>query len=253
MTHGTQQEGKEMILKRGHLSPGDMVHVDQYASAALGRLPHTKGNEAKKDKYCGGTIFVDAASRKMFKKHQLSLRAGDTVLAKREFEAMAAKEGVTIKRYHADNLPFNSQEFKLDIESKQQALTLSGVGAHHQNGVAERAIRTAVSWAQAMMLHMVMHWPNMADLSLWPFALDYAIYIWNMLPSRTDHWSPNELFSGVSSSGNMETLRRVRVWGCPVYVLDPSLQDGKKYLSGSQVQDGVCSWASLLSILAMLP
>jgi hypothetical protein len=81
----------------------------------------------------------------------VSLRAGETVVAKRKFEWMAAEEGIRIKGYHADRVPFDSQEFRLGIESKQQMLVLSGTGAHHQNGVAERAIRTVVAWARAMM------------------------------------------------------------------------------------------------------
>lgn len=79
-----------------------------------------------------------------------------------------------------------------------------------------------------MMLNSILHWPSMANLELWPwFALEYAVLILNNLPRRTTHWSPNELFSS-SKVSNYEILTRMRVWGCPVYVLDPALQDGKK-------------------------
>jgi hypothetical protein len=103
-----------------------MVSIDQYISAALERLLKSKRKEPKKDKYCGGTLFVDHASGKIFASHQVSLRAGETVLSKRMFEWLAAKEGVQIKAYHADNVPFDSQEFRADIKSKQQRLVLSG-------------------------------------------------------------------------------------------------------------------------------
>ena len=43
-----------------------------------------------------------------------------------------------------------------------------------------------------------------------PFALSYAVWIYNRLPH--------------SSRANMSA----RVFGCPTYVLDPKLQDGKK-------------------------
>jgi hypothetical protein len=46
-------ENKEMMLKCDHLQPGDMVSIDQYISVSSGRLPHTKGKEPKKEKYCG--------------------------------------------------------------------------------------------------------------------------------------------------------------------------------------------------------
>jgi hypothetical protein len=72
---------------------------------------------------------------------------------------------------------------------------LSGTVAHHQNGVAERAIRTIVNWSRAMLLHMVIHWPTQADLALWPFAMEYATYIWNHLPRKGLLLSPVELLS----------------------------------------------------------
>jgi hypothetical protein len=123
------EEGKEMVLKRGHLQPGDMVSIDQYKSVSPGRLPNTKGKEQKKDKYCGRTQFVDQASCKIFLSPQVSLRAGETVMSKRKFERLAHEERVKIKGYHADSVPFDSQEFRAEIESKQQKLILSGTGA----------------------------------------------------------------------------------------------------------------------------
>ena len=77
------------------------------------------------------------------------------------------------------------------------------------------------------MLHSVIHWPDQADLALWPFALDYAAYLWNNMPQKDSKMAPLELFGSLkfSSYGH---LNRARVWGCPVYVLDPKLQDGKK-------------------------
>jgi hypothetical protein len=59
------------------------------------------------------------------------------------------------------------------------------------------------------------------------FALDHAIFIWNTLPNKRTHWSPNEIFSSVKADMTY-VLKRLRVWGCPVYVLDPALQVGKK-------------------------
>jgi hypothetical protein len=42
----------------------------------------------------------------------------------------------------------------------------SGVGAHHQNGVAEHSTRTVTQWAQSMLFHSILHWPEVADLKL---------------------------------------------------------------------------------------
>jgi hypothetical protein len=47
-------------------------------------------------------------------------------------------------------MPFDSKEFKADLVTKGQETTLFGVGAHHQNGVAERAILTVTQWARSL-------------------------------------------------------------------------------------------------------
>jgi hypothetical protein len=101
----------------------------------------------------------------MFLKHQASLNAGETVMLKRAFKREAMNSGVRIKAYHANNVPFNSEEWKRDMLSKCQELALSGSGAEHQNGVAERSIKKIGSWARDMLLHMVLHWPERADPS----------------------------------------------------------------------------------------
>jgi Reverse transcriptase (RNA-dependent DNA polymerase) len=217
----------DMILRRDDVDPGAMVSIDQYISTVPGRLPHTKGKEQKKDRYVGGTLFVDHGTAFVYIKHQVSLRSGDTVRSKRAFEQYCSTFGIKVLGYHADNVPFGSKEFRADLTACDQSLTFSGTGAHHQNGVAERAIRTIVNWSRAMLLHMVIHWPAQADLALWPFAMEYATYIWNHLPRKGLLLSPVELLSRTKFH-SYDFLRRTRVWGCPTYVLDPTLQDGKK-------------------------
>jgi hypothetical protein len=78
-----------------------------------------------------------------------------------------------------------------------------------------------------MLLHAVLHWPDQADLSLWPFALEYAMYLWNNMPNNESILAPLELFAS-SKFDSYNHLHHAHVWGCPVYVLDPKLQDGKK-------------------------
>ena len=174
------------ILRANALNPGDKVSTDQYISALGGRLPHTKGKEPKKNKYNGGTIFCDHATQYISLTHQVSLRAGETIQSKRRFEREATQFGVKVKSYRADNHPFGSNEFRAELDSHGQDIDFSGVGAHHQNAVAERSIQTVTWWARAMLLHAVIMWPDAADLELWPFALSHAVYLWNNLP-RKDH------------------------------------------------------------------
>ena len=218
---------KEMLLRRGKLKPGEQVSIDQYESALPGRLPHTKGKEPKRDKYVGGTLFVDHATAHIFLRHQTNLKVHDTLRSKHAFERFAAEHGVKIKSYRADNAPFAAKEFQADLDAKGQTITYSGTGAHFQNGVAERAIQTVTSWARAMLLHAVLNWPDQADLSLWPFALEYAVYLWNTIPNKESLVAPLEVFASAKFP-SYEHLNRAHVFGCPVYVLDPKLQDGKK-------------------------
>ena len=77
------------------------------------------------------------------------------------------------------------------------------------------------------MLHLAMHWPQQANASFWPQAMDYAIWVFNRMPNMESGISPNELWSSARGNAGIE-LSRAHVFGCPVYVLDAALQDGKK-------------------------
>ena len=225
--HGGLVDGKDSMLKREHLQPGDCVSIDQYESTIRGRLPHTYGKERTEEQYRGGTLFVDHASGMIFLANQVSLRVGETISSKKKFERFADEYGVKIREYRADNAPFGREEFLNHVHGNGQRISFSGVGAHHQNGVAERAVKTTMSWARTMLLHATIHWPEQMHLHLWPFAVEHAVWLWNHLPNRRTNIAPLEIFSGITFS-DFHHLQRSHVWGCPVYVLDPKLQDGKK-------------------------
>ena len=211
-------------LKSGHLQPGDCISADHYISAKEGRLPHTFGRE--RQGYTCGTLFVDHASGKVFNFCQLTTASSDTIRSKHQLEVLARQEGFSIQEYHSDNGTFASAAYKADCASQSQKCSFSGVGAHHQNGVAERNIRTIAQWARASMLHLAMHWPQVASIKLWPMAMDYAVWVFNRLPNLESGLSPNEIWS--STRASHDDFRRAHVFGCPVYVLEPKLQDGKK-------------------------
>ena len=217
---------KDGILKHGDLRPGQMVSTDQFVSQLGGRLPHTKGKEKEIEQYHGGTIFVDHASGFVYLQNQVSLNAAETIRAKNSFEREARNHGIHITGYRGDNGVYRSNDWRQDLHFKGQTMEYSGVGAHHQNGIAERAIRTISESARSMLLHAALHWPDGTTLDLWPFAVDYAVYIWNRLPRADNGLAPVEVFYGVKQDHSI--LSRIRVWGCPSYVLDPVIQDGKK-------------------------
>lgn len=222
----TRKPERVDVLKEGHLQPGDATSVDHYESSVRGRLSTSRGRESVFQKYVGGTIFCDHASNFIQARHQVSLRASDTIRSKQLYEREAAVYGVQVKSYHTDNGVFKSNEFGKNLEEKQQTIRFSGSGAHHQNGVAERSIRTVTEKARAMMQHMYMHWPAEFDQELWPFALDYACWLHNHTPDRETGKSPIEIFSG--GHIGCTHIQRARVFGSPAYVLHPKLADGKK-------------------------
>ena len=217
----------EMAIRRENLNPGDCISMDQYQGRTPGRLPHTYGKEPPNSKYNGGTVFVDHSSGYIYLHHQVSLRAGDTLQGKHAFEQFADQYGIKLKAFHADNHPFGKTEITDDIKLQDQTISFSGVGAHFQNGVAERAIQTVISWSMCYMMHQLLHWPSCFQDDLWPFALDHAVNVWNHLPQSRSGLSPIELFTRTKWPHH-DLISHAKVWGCPVYVLDPTLQDGKR-------------------------
>jgi hypothetical protein len=157
--------------------------------------------------------------------HQVSLAAADTLLSKAQFEHEAGTHGIQIKKYHTDNGIFVSEAWKEHLHGMHQTQRQSATGAHHQNAIAERAIQTVTTSARAMLLHLKVHWPDEYDTRLWPFALQYAAWLYNYTP-KANNLAPIEIFTRQLT--NCEFLRRAKVFGCPVYVLEPRLQDGKK-------------------------
>ena len=216
----------QMLLKETHVHPGNCVRCDHVISPVPGRVISASGHSSSCNGYTCGTINVDHCSGFLFVNHQLTTTASDTIYGKLLLEHEAADVGISIKGYHSDNGVFGSAVFQSHCHDLGQTIRFSGVGAHHQNGVAEWAIRTVTNMARANMLHATLHWPDRSFIDLWPLAMSYAVWVYNNLPQHGAGLSHEELFSGVKSPRS--GLPRAHVFGCPVYVLDPRLQDGKK-------------------------
>ena len=103
------------------------------------------------------------------------------------------------------------------------------------------------------MIHFTMHWPATASLGLWPFPVkhdlwpflvDHAIHIWNWLPIKNTKIAPIDVFAKLLHFGD---LQRLHVFGCPVYVLDPVLQNGKRLPKWEKK-----SWRDIYLVLSQL-
>ena len=121
---------------------------------------------------------------------------------------------------------FTSRDYSEHLSSFHQISKFAGVGAHHHNAQAERAIRTIMSIARSMMMHSGIHWPDVANAILWPMAVSQACYLFNHVPSIDTGLSPTDIFT--KTRWPQKKFHDMHVWGCPVYVLDKTLQDGKK-------------------------
>eukprot|EP00804_Cyclotella_cryptica_P008162 CCRYP_004639-RA/>CCRYP_004639-RA protein AED:0.41 eAED:0.32 QI:0/0/0/0.66/1/1/3/0/424 len=223
--HVLDYQGREHAIElKGYHIPNALVRLlsPQAMFPSLGGHGHSSSCNG----YTCGTIYVDHCSTFIYIHHQLTTAASDTICGKMLLESEAADVGVTIRQFHSDNGVFSSKEFREHCTCFGQTLHFSGVGAHHQNAVTKRATQTVTNMARANMLHATLHWPDLSFIDLWPLAMNYAVWAYNKLPQHGAGLSPEELFSGIKCPRSH--LPRAHVFDCPVYVLDPCLQDGKK-------------------------
>eukprot|EP00804_Cyclotella_cryptica_P016958 CCRYP_001893-RA/>CCRYP_001893-RA protein AED:0.31 eAED:0.30 QI:0/0/0/1/0/0.33/3/0/518 len=212
-------------IKTNHLLPGQCVSCDHYTSLVAGSVVSQSGYSSSRDGYWDH-LYVDHASGQIFHRAWHSLHALDTLCGKQPFEQSASDYDLSIKHYHTDNSVFCSDKFHSNCTTQGQKLTFSGVGAHHQNSVAEQAIGSICAMARANMLHAQLCWPSCSPIDLWPLAMSYAIWVHIRLPPNGSGLSPEELWTRTTSDGT--SFQRCHVFGCTVYVPEPALQDGKK-------------------------
>ena len=214
-------------LKQNNLFPGNEVSVDHFICNPRGRLLNTFGKEKTEDMYKGGCIFVDSASAYTHVELQSSLNSHRTLEAKKNYDDMCAGVGVVPQKFVSDNgTSFVNEEFETHLKQFHQTIRHSAVGAHHSNGIAERGISSVLSIARAMMHHQAIHWPDVASVALWPLAVLHAVHVLNRIPQSETGRSPLELFT--RKTWPHAKFHELHVWGCPAYVLDSTLSDGKK-------------------------
>jgi hypothetical protein len=176
----------------------------------LGRTYDSYGKTSS-TKFKGGALYVEHAS-------------GETIRGKQSFEIMCMDNGVVVQDYLIDSETFKAHNLLEHIKKTQQIMHCCGTNAHNQNGVAERAIQKISNMTRAMILHANIHWKDGIYSSLWPMSVNYETHINNNTPDKGV--TPAYIFTG--STFPRHCLLDLHVWGCPVYVMDPQMQQGRK-------------------------
>lgn len=221
---------KDKALSKEKYLPGDYVSMDTVPVGIPGRAFSGYGGPHAGKWFTHLTLFHDAGTGIIKVYLQQNETAAATLYSKQKFEDFLWREaGVTVKHYHSDQgSNFTSKAFREDCDEKKQSQSFSGTGAKFENANAERAVQTLFWRARTFLLHTALRWDQKgcADTKLWPQAVMYAEWLHNRIPQMTTCMSPLELLTRRRS--DHRDLLRAKVFGCPSFVLDASLADGKK-------------------------
>jgi hypothetical protein len=223
----TKSKTSHPIRKKSDIFPGACTSVDQIVSAQPGLIPQMSGKLTIL-RVNGATIFVDHHSDLVYAYLMRNLTLEETILAKRAFERFAASVGVVVHGYHADNGRFADKGFRDDCTSNNQTISFCAVGAHHQNGIAERKIKDLTLGARTLLLHAKRMLPEYITTILWPFALKCFEDRMNNLMHRADGRTPYQTFASLDATPI--DINNFHTFGCPCYVLDHRLQSGSKMI-----------------------
>jgi hypothetical protein len=228
----TKRQWRQKSAKNGNPpekaeNPGDVVSVDQMVSHTPGLIAQMTG-WITKQRYRYATIFVEHRSDLTFIYLQRSATADETIEGKKAFEKFCAHRGVQVSHYHADNGIFKAAKFVHECRNKGQSLSFASVNAHHQNGRAERRIRTLQEMARTQLIHAHKRWPMAVTTNLWPYAMRMAANSLNETPNLRDEdkRTPHQILSGGHKVA--DNPKHFHPFGCPAYVLDNDLQSGKR-------------------------
>lgn len=208
-------------IRANDLRAGQQVSIDHFSVTQKGRLFDSYGKTSSENLYTGGCIFYDHGSEYISTQFHVHQNAIESIEAKQRYEKEMFDYGVVVQSYHTDNGIFSAAEYLKEINYKQQQIRFSGSGAHHQNGIAERAIGTIFSIARTMLIHAAIRWPDVIEPDVWPMAISYAVWLYNNMP-KSNGIAPIELV--VRSKNPTHVLVNAHVFGSPAYVLDPKLQ-----------------------------
>ena len=107
------------------------------------------------------------------------------------------------------------------MDRLEQKITFCGVGAHHQNGIAEAGVKKHTLKGRTLLLHAKRYWPAAISTILWPYDLLASIELHNLWGIGEDSCTPMMRLLGLTE---FPDLKLEHTFGCPVYVLDSRLQ-----------------------------
>eukprot|EP00957_Ditylum_brightwellii_P152976 11644060-Ditylum_brightwellii.AAC.1 len=169
-----------------------------------GCIPQVTGTLTH-DQYWSAVTMVDDASNFSYSHLIRGSFNAETLSAKDAYERVMHSYGHKMEAYHGDNSRFDSQDFKDSCEKAQQTCLYCGVGAHHQNGIAEAMSKRLSHSARTILLHAKRKWPSVITSIIWPFCYKCAEEHHNLLDLNTEGLSPVEVLLGHTEecSGNV--------------------------------------------------
>ena len=233
---------KEKGTKKDNLLTGQKVSTDHYISWDLGRIYHTKGNSDPSEMFSEECDFIDHVSGYVRIKHQVSIKATETVKARPNFEREAQSQGVEIKGYQDDNGIFNTPEVMKELLKKHKNIRFSGAVTSHQNGAVHCDIKAVVTMESTMLMQTALRCPDDAfSTDLWPTPMDYYVWFYNRIPEMQSGLSSIKILSGSRFEPFSETISNCNVWGCTTYVLETKLQNHRAKIPkwATRIQLGV--------------
>ena len=220
----TKSKKRKSIRKESDNAPGKKTSVDQIVSAQPGLIPQMSGFLTNL-RINGATVFVDHYSDHVYVYLMRDLTLDETLLTKAAYERFLHSIGASAHAYHADNGRFADKGFQDDCKQNNQTITFCGVGAHHQNGIAERKIKDITLGGRTLLLHAKRMLPEYISTILWPFAIKCYEDRMNNLVHRADGRTPYQTLARLDATAI--NVANFHVFGCPCYVLDHRLQSGQ--------------------------
>jgi len=128
-------------ISKLHKAPSQGVSSDGMEAGVPGRPFPTEGLPSKKClRYV--SFWIDHYSKYVYAYFHETKASHELLSSKAEFDSFAARYNVQIRAICADNGVYAAKCFRESCLKQQQDLSSCAVGAHWQNGIAERFIGT---------------------------------------------------------------------------------------------------------------